>query len=397
MKKSKDCATAEMTDVTRSIKRSIESELWGRAAGRCEFDGCNKILYRSPLTQEQVNIAEKAHIYSFSEHGARGHGIFAKDKERLNSIDNLMLLCHDCHKLIDSDIKGIRYSAELLRKWKHDHEQLVEQATGIAENKRTHILVFGANTGKVPSKIIAQDVMEAVFPDWLPDSPQPTDLSMSWNGEDHTVIYWQAQLEELKRNYVRMVGPKLSDPSIKHFSIFALAPIPLLFVLGSLITDKLTCRTFQLHREPAPSWKWREDDCDLGFKIIPPTECSGIPVLALSLSDSIDPARIGRSVQGTSAVWKITVSSPHNDLIQSEQQLSEFRKILRSCIVQIGEAHGKDTPIHILPAIPVSCAIELGRIRMPKADSPWLIYDFNLVHDYYKAVLEIGTDLTVLH
>jgi len=395
MKKADTESNYDLKEITRHINKADENELWGKAAGRCEFAGCNRILYRSPMTQEQVNIAEKAHIYSFSERGARGHGIFAKDRERLNRIDNLMLLCCDCHKLIDSDIEGIRFSAELLRKWKHDHEQRVELATGIAKNKRTHILILGANTGKVPSKIISQDVMEAVFPDWLPDSPQPTDLSMSWNGEDHTVIYWQAQLEELKRNFVRMVGPKLSDPSIKHFSIFALAPIPLLFALGSLITDKPICRTYQHHREPEPSWKWRED-CDLGFKIIPPADYSGTPVLALSLSDSIDPARIARSLQGPTAVWAITVTSPHNDLIQSELQLCKFRKILRACIVQIGEVHGKDAPIHILPAIPVSCAIDLGRARMPKADGPWYIYDFNLIHDRFEPVFSIGTDLTVL-
>ena len=397
MKKSKDLSTAEMTDVTRSIRRSIESELWGRAAGRCEFDGCNKILYRSPLTQEQVNIAEKAHIYSFSEHGARGHGPFTTNKELLNRIDNLMLVCHDCHRLIDSDLEGIRYSAELLRKWKRDHEQRVELATGIDKDKRTHILVFGANTGKVPSKIVSQDVMEAVFPDWLPDSTNPTDISMSWNEEDHTALYWQAQLEELKRNFARKIEPKLSDQSIKHLSIFALAPIPLLVALGSLITDKPACRTFQLHREPTPSWKWRDDDCDLGFKIIPPTDYTGTPVLALSLSDSIDPARIARSFQGPIAIWEITVKSPHNDLIQSELQLCNFRQILRTCIVQIGNAHGKDAPIHILPAMPVSCAIDLGRSRMPKADGLWLIYDFNLVLDCFKPVFAIDTDLTVLH
>ena len=396
MKKAATESNVDLKEITRHINKADENELWGKAAGRCEFAECNRILYRSPMTQEQLNIAEKAHIYSFSERGARGHGIFAKDKERLNCLDNLMLLCHDCHRLIDADIEGIRFSAERLRKWKHDHEQRVEQVTGIAENKRTHIIVFGANTGKVPSRIISQNVMDAVFPDWLPDSPQPTDLSMSWTGEDHTVIYWHAQLEELKRNFARMVEPKLSDPSIKHFSIFALAPIPLLFALGSLITDKPTCRTYQLHREPQPSWKWQEDDGDLGFKIIPPTVYTGTPVLALSLSDLIDPARIARSIQGPTSVWDITVTSPNNDLIQSELQLSKFRKILRACIVQIGEAHGKDVPIHILPAIPVSCAIDLGRARMPKADGPWHIYDFNLVHNRFEPVFAIGMNLSIL-
>ncbi len=34
--------------------------------GRCEFAGCNAPLWRSTVTQEAVNTAEKAHIYAFS-------------------------------------------------------------------------------------------------------------------------------------------------------------------------------------------------------------------------------------------------------------------------------------------------------------------------------------------
>jgi len=31
--------------------------------------------------------------------------------------------------------------------------------------------------------------------------------------------------------------------------------------------------------------------------------------------------------------------------------------------------------LHVFPAMPVSLAVELGRVRMPKADMPWLVYD----------------------
>ncbi len=61
-------------EVTRYIKKEVERELWARAAGRCQFNGCNRILYKSPVTQERVNISEMAHIYSFSEAGPRGWG-----------------------------------------------------------------------------------------------------------------------------------------------------------------------------------------------------------------------------------------------------------------------------------------------------------------------------------
>jgi hypothetical protein len=28
-------------------------------------------------------------------------------------------------------------------------------------------------------------------------------------------------------------------------------------------------------------------------------------------------------------------------------------------------------------AMPISCAIEFGRVRMPKADRPWILYDYH--------------------
>src|SRR5438552_2739341 len=100
-------------DVTRHVHESAKLMLWGKAAGRCEFAGCNKPLWKSSITQEQVNIAQKAHIYAFSSEGPRGNkGI---PKRLLNDLANLMLVCHECHKKMDKDQDGGRYTASLLK------------------------------------------------------------------------------------------------------------------------------------------------------------------------------------------------------------------------------------------------------------------------------------------
>ena len=56
-----------VVEVTRHIKRPVERELWARAAARCQFSGCNKLLYKSAVTQESVNVSQNAHIYAFSD------------------------------------------------------------------------------------------------------------------------------------------------------------------------------------------------------------------------------------------------------------------------------------------------------------------------------------------
>src|SRR5437763_986970 len=114
-------------EVTRYIRPAVQCLLWGRAAGRCEITGCNEPLWKSPLTQEQVKLAELAHIYSFSELGPRGNDDISN--QGINDIANLILVCRSCHKTIDQDKEGKRYSVALLQKMKQSHERRIELAT----------------------------------------------------------------------------------------------------------------------------------------------------------------------------------------------------------------------------------------------------------------------------
>lgn len=91
-------------EMTRHVSHEVQRMLWGKAAARCEFAGCNKLLCKSSVTQEQVNIAQKAHIYAFSSGGPRGNSGIAR--ARLNDLNNLILVCHECHQKIDRNKDG---------------------------------------------------------------------------------------------------------------------------------------------------------------------------------------------------------------------------------------------------------------------------------------------------
>ncbi len=93
------------------------------------------------------------------------------------------------------------------------------------------------------------------------------------------------------------------------------------------------------------------------------------------------------------SIWEITIANPHNDFMQAKQQLSLFRQRMRSLVVDIKKQHGEAMPLHIFPVMPVSCAIELGRVRMPKVDMPWLIYDHDMDTQEFVKAIEIKGDL----
>jgi len=377
-------------EVTRYIKRETERELWARAAGRCQFDGCNRPLFKSPVTQERVNISEKAHIYSFSKTGARGWGPFTSNRTELNELANLILVCHDCHKAIDLDDKSERYSAELLMIWKHEHEKRIAIVTGVNPTKKSYVILYGANIGDQASKLRPDATKAALFPDWYPAEEHPIHLSMNWEGKDSDPAYWKTEARNLKIGFNRQIRPLIDGTECPHLSLFALAPIPLMTLLGSLLTDKVPAQTYQLHREPFQGWAWLDGPANFVFQINRPAKPEHQPALVISLSDRIASSRITAVLGEAVSIWELTIESPQNDFLKSKEQLSQFRKTVRQLIVDIGESHGKDTPLAIFPAMPVACAIDLGRVRMPKADSPWIIYDQNNEQNGFIRALEIG-------
>lgn len=350
------------------------------------------LLYRSSVTQESVNLAQKAHIYSFSKNGPRGWGPFALNRKDVNDIRNLMLVCHGCHKKIDQDSSGTRYSADLLIDWKYEHEQRVEIVTGIQSDKKTHVILYGANIGSEKSPIQYHSCVEAVFPHWYPASERPEMLSMMSELKDCSPTYWQAESSHLYKSYERKIAPLIDRDPCKHFSVFALAPQPLLIQLGALLTDKISVETYQLHREPK-GWLWQNCLEEFDFIVCRPSEFSGHSVLLISLSDHVSRDRITRVLGDGVSIWEVTIASPSNEFMKSKEQLSLFRKCLRRLMVEIKLTHGNDAPLNIFPAMPVSCAIELGRVRMPKADMPWVIYDHDIKTQEFIKSIEIRGDM----
>lgn len=375
-----------LREVTRTITRSVERELWARAGGRCQFKGHNLILYRSPMTQHRLSIAEKAHIYSFSAAGPRGHDPLSGDESELNSTDNLLLVCGTCHTEIDHE-NGVRFPAELLMTWKLEHERRIELVTGIHPQNRTHVVIYAETIGDEKTALLAQEAAEAVFPERFPAEARPASLSMTWEGKDDDPGYWSAANTNLMKSFERQVAPLVADGH--HLSVFGLAPMPLLMKLGSLLTDKPPVQVHQLRREPR-TWQWHDDGPDdLGFSLIPPVRAGLAPALVFALSDHIRDERVHAVLGQDVSVWQLTVPHPHNDLITSRAQLQAFRRICRQAMVDIGSAHGHNTPLSVFPAMPVSAAIEFGRIRMPKAQMPWHLYDYNRIRGNFIHALTL--------
>lgn len=369
----KPVASNGPVEITRDIPHHVESMLWGKAAGRCEFAGCNRPLYKSSVTQEQVNVAQKAHIWAFSGDGPRGNkGV---PKKKLNDLDNLMLVCHGCHRKIDQHLDGGRYTVALLQQWKAEHERRVAVVTGMHPTKASHVVLYGANIGNHSSPLKFADTASAMFPGRYPADDRAIELgTVNSHFNDRTAAFWDAERANLIDKFDRRVKERLSSGEVEHLSVFALAPQPLLILLGTLLIDITKTDVFQLHREPQ-GWSWPSRPRVQPFSVRMPAQTSGSPALVLSLSATVTDDRIYQVMGPDVSVWSVTIPTPNNDFTKSRAQLSQLRAELRTLLDKIKAAHGQTTPLHVFPAASVSACVELGRIRMPKADSPWKLYD----------------------
>ena len=363
-----------------SIPDNVKVKLWVAAGGRCQYPGCNITLYRDDVTLADMNRSYIAHIVADSPGGPRGDAVLSPQLAK--EFSNLMLLCDTHHRLIDrEDLAG--HSVERLKQFKKAHEERVELVTGLDSSRKSYVLTYSTNIGRRKGQISQEQVRAAVVSQGMyPATTVSIELDTTPNATtDREAAFWTAEcrnIDEFIATRVRGRGPDGNE--IKHLSIFALAPIPLLIYLGNKLGDILPMEIFQRQRV-TEDWIWKKTDKDVqqySLDIIRPARKGNKDVvLELSLSDTIDSDSIHRILKDELPWYRLAIPSPHRDHLKSKAQWCEFSDLYHLTLSRISADAGKGCEIHMFPAVPVSVAVQMGRSLLPKADARIHVYDFN--------------------
>lgn len=371
-----------------AIPNKIQIALWAKAAGRCQYRGCNKELTGDLIAgREDGKFGFIAHIVADSADGPRGDPIRSPALAR--DLDNLMLLCATHHKGVDVDYLA-DHPEPVLREMKAEHEDRLAIVTGMDQERAAHVLRFSANIGLRDSLVSTRSIFMAMPPDRHPAEGRTIDIELIGSDyADHEERYWQLQQDNLRRLFSRKVKERIEQKEIRQLSVFALAPQPLLIELGHLLGDIVPVSVHQRYREPQ-TWRWQPDQAAISFSIEEHSGRADAPVaLKLALSATINDERI-RAVMGEEvAIWSLTARETHNDIMRRPEDLVEFKRHLRRLLDRIKAHHGEKAEINIFPAVPNSAAVEIGRIRMPKADLPFKIWDQNQSLGGFVPTLEV--------
>jgi hypothetical protein len=370
-----------VTALTRTI-------LWARAAGRCQYAGCNKPLIGDLISgAEDANFGFVAHIVAEPPTGPRGDPL--RSPLLANDVNNLMLMCHVHHKLIDVDEVAEHPEGRLLA-MKAAHERRIEIVTTITDDRASHVLRYAANIGEHTSPVTYDQIATAMLPSRYPaDGRHTIDIELRGSAHsDQEAAYWTIQRENLSRQFKSKVHDRLDAGEIRHLSVFALAPQPLLIELGRHLCDITAINVYQLHREPK-GWGWPTNGPPMRLRMRKPPHSDGAPALVLALSATLADERIKAVLGQNASLWVIEAEQPHNDIMKRPADLAEFRRLLRSIFDAIKATHGEHAVINVFPAVPVSAAVEVGRVWMPKADLPLMVYDQNRSLGGFVKALEV--------
>lgn len=359
---------------TRSIPNLTRLLLFVRAGGRCEFDGHNKYLLRHSLTLSDGNFGQMAHIVAFSHGGPRSEK--KHPAKAVNSVGNLMLLCPECHKLIDTHPE--QYTTKTLKRFKQRHEDRIYQLTATHPDRQTTVVVLKSMISSHTVEVSLPEIQEAIAPRYPDADPFIIDLTAIPDSGDE--VFWNTAVRTIDQHCDRLYADKFDGSSPHHISVFALAPIPLLVHLGSRLTSKIPVDLYQRHRDKE-NWTWKTGGSPVTYtvrKLRSGTDKSKIS-LVVSLSGTVPIETLPAHVDSRFTVYELTLTgiTPNPGFLRLRNDLMSFQRTYQEVLATIIKDHGLVDEIHVFPAVPAPVAVVLGREPLPKVHPALVIYDYN--------------------
>ncbi len=368
-----------VVQVRRGIRDLTRLLLVVRAGGRCEFDDHNEYLLQHPLTLTPGNFAQMAHIVAFKEDGPRGKSPLRP--VYINDVSNLMLLCPQCHKLIDDHPD--QYPVSALQRYKESHEDRIFHVTGLGPDKKTTVVQLKARiAGQTIAIPVAQVTTDA--------KGHLIDLT-AINSEGKAFI--EEACRCIKQKVERLYEPGMDVHETRHISLFALAPIPLLVYLGSKLSNKVPVDVFQRHRD-TEDWVWKDSGipAEYRFDKIREGRGHGRVALILSLSGKIKPEALPSGIDEQFTIYELTLANmePNPTYLRQRDDLTRFKDAYQAALRTIVRECGQCDAIHLFPGVPAPVAVFCGREILPKVDPKLVVYDYDKRQGGFTPIIEVN-------
>jgi hypothetical protein len=380
----------------KGINELEKIRLWVRAGGRCQL--CNAYLLEDELTMLTVNLGELAHNVGRKQSAASPRGLDLLPIDQRNLAENLLLLCAMHHKVIDDKVARGEFTVDELRRIKARHEDRIRYLTGLGEDAQTVVLRVVGDIRGGAVELSEQTVRSAV----LANGNRYPFFGLGYRGAGIEIdlrglpaegkkAYWA----EAERRIADVVDRQLRDGinrgEVTHVSVFAFARIPLLALLGHHLDDKVNVELYQRHRG-SEGWNWDPTAAPVEFETARVRAGDGSRVaLVASISGSVSLSRLPTELD-QATVYEIRPLGrvADRDVFAARASLDAFTSCYHRFLSELEREHPSTETLDVIPAVPLTAAVALGRGRMRHVHPVLRIYD-RADDGGYALALEIGT------
>lgn len=380
---------------TRTIPEAVAKRVWIAAGGRCTF--CKKHLLVDEVTGQDIMIGQLAHIAGWTTAKGSPRGGSSLPVPERNTAGNLMLMCHDQHKVIDDRSLWDVYDEETLKRFKRKHEEAIRRLGGLLDTSSTTVTRVVGAVGDIAVQLDRRTVARALldrdlFPDYALlgyDKEVEVDLRPLGSPETNE-SYWTA-VQSVLNTFGERIRRLTEAGDVHRLSVLALARIPALVALGGILGEGIDIDLYPTRRRGDEGFGWTDGVPTATFDVreVRSGAAHGSVAVAVSISGPVDVDQVAAEVSDDVAIHEIVVTSgtPDAEVICSQASLDNFSQTWRRMLTTV-ESHGVEH-IDVFPAVPVTAAIAMGRLLMRGGHPPLRVFDLRHDTRRYEYALEV--------
>lgn len=379
---SKSDAKSPDTRVKRkNVSQPVRERIWGRSAARCVL--CAKWLIDEREYWHAIPTGQIAHNVAAEDGKKAPRGNSPLDSNERAAEENLLLLCGDCHRRIDSPNYVDKYTVQFLADKKNEHERWVRDVTDFARLRPAIVIRMTSKVRGTFSPVSKEQIGEALRQTGLTGMHADSrtglfDISATHHETDGWA--WEAARKEINTQ-IDHARESVAAGDASVLAVFALAPIPMLVYLGAELDDKTETVLFRRARRDTPdAWAWTDSDAPaaafgLTASDAGDDDADATDVVAfVDISAAIDPSRVPEALAAAPSIRLAVREEPSTDAISNRADLESFARGWRDLLSTVETQWPNAQRLHILAAVPATAAVTMGRHRMRAVHPTFVLY-----------------------
>lgn len=356
---------------------------------------CASSLLDSEWGDVTVSMGELAHNIGATDSARSPRGQSTVPIAERNRPDNLLLLCHGCHRKVDSADNQSIYTVEVLREIKTAHEDMVTAATDFATQHRTLVVVTDATVRGTAIMASHRQIAHALIASgrapYTVDGRQVRVVIDLVDSESDPWV-WERGCARIDEAVAKLSSDTASG-AIDHVSIFVIAPIPLLTYLGHELDDKYGVEVYRRARiDSDKSWCWPDTSptpIEFTTTIEQADRSAGEAVVMVSVSGNVTRDRVPSTLAHLPILdLRPSGVTPNLDALPSRTDLMQFSAAWRALLAKVERELPGVRNLHVLAAVPAPAAVNMGRYRSRSVSPTFTMYQ-RTDNDTFAPVVEI--------